>query len=214
MTFADGTYFETIFYFYYNSQMATNRRAWRWTAGVGGQPTDTTRVDDAFLNVTLEGIYGSLMVNAAELVGIRYTPLPNSGSVAPVYSNTVTSAGSGGAVALPKQSAALVRLKSTFLGKRGEGRVYIPFPPAAGNELTGVPTVAYISALSDLAAVFGVAQVCNSTTGVPGTIAPVLIPGPGGALTPIPVTSATPGHSWATQRRRGDYGRVNKNPFA
>ena len=213
MVFNDKTYFQTTFYYFFNGQIATNIRTWQWVAGVPGQPTNTAKVDDALIVANLPGLLQPLLTTGVLLQGIRYVPVPNTDRIAPIYSNAIAAVGNGGAIALPKQATALCRFKADVLGKSGENRIYIPFPPAFGNETTGELTVGYIGLLIDLATFLSQPQVCNSTTGAAGQIIPTLNVKHGVFAAPQPIASGIAGRAWATQRRRGDYGRTNKSPF-
>jgi hypothetical protein len=213
MDFPDGSVFETQFYFQYNSQIAINRRAWKWVASIPGQPTNTTKVDAALLAASLPAAYSALLVDAAVLLGVAYKPIPNPANQAAVYSTATTTAGTAGAVSLPKQTCGLIRFKSATMGKRGEGRIYVPFPSTTSNETTGVPTAGYVANLLSLGTLLGSNLACTSTTAAAGSIQPVLIPGPGIVTPPIQVTTMLALSAWATQRRRGDFGRLNRSPF-
>lgn len=214
MDFADGSHVQTTFFFYFDSQLATNVRTWKWVAGVTGQATNTAKIDAAFVTADIATIMNNLLSTGATMPGIRYVPSPNPSNLAPIYSTTVTTTGAGGAVALPKQTAGLCRFKSLTAGSKGENRIYVPFPPAALNDSTGKPSAGYLSNLLDLALLLGQPMVCDSVSGAAGTLVPTLNIRPGGAFPPDLIAAGVTAHSWATQRRRGDYGKVNKNPFA
>jgi hypothetical protein len=214
MDFADSTHVQTTFYFFFNSQIATNIRTWIWKPSVAGQPTNTTKIDNAFLAAGIGVIYGTLIANGATMQGVRYAPQPNPMGLAPIYSSATNTAGTGGAVALPKQATALIRFKTLLLGGSGENRLYIPFPPATANETTGEPTATYIGLLNTMALILAGPVACQSTTGGSGQLIPTLNRRPTSTFPLTQIQAGLAGHAWATQRRRGDYGRTNRSPFA
>lgn len=214
MEIPDQTHVQTTFFFFYNSQIATNVRTWKWVAGTLGQPTNTAKIDAAFNTATLPDTYAPLMATGVAFQGIRYVPVPNSSSLAPVYSTGVTGTGTGGGVALPKQTSALIRLRTLVLGKKGENRIYVPFPSQDANETTGLPNAGYIANLVNLALLLAGPIPCDSTTGAAGNLVPTVNKRPDNTIPLTLIASGVAGHAWATQRRRGDYGKVNKSPFA
>jgi len=214
MDIADQGHVQTTFYFFMNSQIATNIRTFRWQPTVAGQPTNTTKIDDALIAAGVAIGYGGLLANSATLQGVRYIPQPNPLGLAPIYSAALVQAGIGGAVALPKQATALMRFKTLKLGGSGENRCYVPFPPAAANETTGEPTAGFIAMLNNQAILLAQPIDCLSTTGGTGQLIPTLNRRPTSTFPLTVLQAGTAGHAWATQKRRGDYGRTNRSPFA
>jgi len=137
-------------------------------------------------------------------------------AVSPVLSVEVasklnTGPGTSGALVLPKQVSGLITWLTNTPGRTGRGRSYIPFPSQDDESGTEVPNAAYVTNLNIITAVIG-----NTTIAV--------IPAGGSAsLRQIIWSRAHPvvkdvqegvGRArWATQRRRGDYGRINTVPF-
>jgi len=214
MDIADQGHVQCVFYFFMNNQIATNTRTFRWNPTVSGQPTNTTKIDDALLAAGISAQYAVLIANSATLQGVRYSPQPNPLGLAPVYSSALNQAGTGGATALPKQATALMRFKTLKLGAAGENRCYVPFPPTAGNETTGEPTAGYIGLLNNQALTFAANIDCLSTTGGTGQLIPTLNRRPASTFPLTTISAGLAGHAWATQKRRGDYGRTNRSPFA
>ena len=86
----------------------------------------------------------------------------------------------------------------------------MPFPSPAANETNGTPTAGYISLLANYAA--GMRSNFNIIDG-PVTATYNMCLYAGGVATPLFVTSSRQRDAWATQRRRGDFGKVNGLPF-
>jgi hypothetical protein len=139
--------------------------------------------------------------------GAVYSPPGNVTN--PLVSTIGQGSGTGTGVA-PKQLAGLLALKSALVGRRGQGRVYLPFPSASMVSAAGVPSTAAATLL---------------------TVAKGLMEGPIGAgssgnttalfysvrsrkfASSGVVVQATPRLQFATQRRRGFFGKVNAMPF-
>lgn len=111
---------------------------------------------------------------------------------------------------LPTQSCGLIALYTDTLGKTGQGRVYTPFPAQDSIDSTGTPDALF---LVDLDA-FGIVltSAFNVVVGaVTASFVPVLYV-PGGPP-PKPIIRYQVRDAFATQRRRGAFGRLNANPF-
>ncbi|MCJ7620358.1 MAG: hypothetical protein MUP64_09100, partial [Anaerolineae bacterium] len=99
-------------------------------------------------------------------------------------------------------------------GRRKGGRMYIPFPGEGDNDATSLPSAAYVARLATHAT-----GVLNTlTVGVTFTAIPVVqaITYVGGVLilgATRTITEVRSSDRWATQRRRGSYGRKNISPL-
>lgn len=113
---------------------------------------------------------------------------------------------------LPRQSSGLISFATNLAGPSYRGRAYAPFPSEASNDPGGVPSAAYIGALQNLANVLVGVMVVNGPNGA--QLSPILWHR-GAPAQPsfTAVTSTTVRSKWATQRRRGDFGRLNPPPF-
>lgn len=117
-----------------------------------------------------------------------------------------------GTGALPTQVCGLVTLRTNRSGRTGRGRVYLPFPDAAGNSATlDSPNAAYVAAVATwLTAVQGPLTL---TVGGNSLVFSLIVLNkvlPGGSPQ---VTAFVTQAKWATQRRRGPYGRLNSLPW-
>jgi hypothetical protein len=141
--------------------------------------------------------------------GIRELPVMGIPLPAPAYDNTAALPGTITGNMLPHQVAGLLSLRTAFAGRSGRGRLYMPFPTTSCSGLNGTILPAYSTPLGVFAAL------------VPAT---VTVTGAGGnaVLTPVLVNRKTAvwkvinnvlvSSNFATQRRRGDYGRPNVSP--
>jgi hypothetical protein len=149
----------------------------------------------------------AFLAGSARYVGVEAhvikKPLP-AGQIA----NGNSAVGNG--VSLPRQVSGLIGWKTALAGRRYRGRTYIPFPSVLNDEGSGVPSLAYIAALDTFAVVL---QAFTQVTAAGGaTVQTVFSLRQGDGSSPIPITDHVASNKWATQRRRGSYGRPNVSP--
>jgi hypothetical protein len=127
--------------------------------------------------------------------------------------NSVSGQGAGTAAAgdLPGQMSGLITLRSALVGRRGQGRVYVPFPATAMLQpTTGGVIAAGTTILTSIAALLN-AGVTFGTGGNTTTIAYAVYSRKFGAAGTL--VQVFPSANFATQRRRGAFGKVNAMPF-
>lgn len=191
-------------------QVSTNTRKWQLVAlstGTGFSSSAFTLTYDS----QLSGWMLVLLSTGAEYYGTQvYLMNPIGAAPRPDATNVNQGAGTFGAGLLPTQTSGLVQLYSTTLGKIGQGRTYVPFPSPTASEANGTPTAGYLNALNDLGGFLS-----SNLTVVDGvqvaTFRPCLYRG--GADVPRFLESFRRPDAWATQRRRGSFGRTNSLPF-
>lgn len=159
-------------------------------------------------------LYQPLIWNSAEYRGVLFTrasgALPMT--IPTIGVPTAAAPGTGGTTAMSKQTAGLISLKTESQGKKHRGRQYVPFPSASANTGTGIPTLLYLADLTSLGVELRTARVySNPALTETVTLAPVIWKK--GALTWSIVTSMVVKRGWATQRKRGDFGRLNASPI-
>lgn len=151
--------------------------------------------------ITSDAAYAGLTVQ-------RIRPL----AAPPVQNITGAGAGNGGAPSLPRQVAGLIKKGTTLAGRKERGRIYLPFPgepQSDGNP--PVPTAGYQAALQTFADhMDDLVSVASGADSI--TLQPVLYHR--ATHTTSDVVFTVTRARWATQRRRGDFGQANKNPFA
>lgn len=143
----------------------------------------------------------------AGIMGQVISPLP---LMARATTDGDSGAGTGGAIGQPRQVSGLIRFQTELAGPGFRGRNYLPFPPAAANQLYGAPTNAYIAfalVLSEALRNF----ITVTQGGRTATVQFGLFRRAGSIFTPIISTSAA--SDWATQKRRGTFGRPNLSPI-
>ena len=111
---------------------------------------------------------------------------------------------------LPTQTSGIISLYTNLAGRSGRGRVYVPFPSTNNLDANGHPDILYGPPLSNLAA-YLIAGQTVPTLGGSANLVPVIYHRSTGGTTDL--TMSVIHNKWATQRRRGDYGRTNVQPF-
>jgi hypothetical protein len=195
-----------------DAQASINRRSW-YVSSLTGVPCDE---GDLAHNVSQAQAapYKALLTDPAKYAGVvvtrdkRYgvSPFP-----ADILSNLGNGVGTAGATPLPKQTSGLFSVYTPFQGKHFRGRMYVPFPDAADNTVDGIPTAGYLVRLGTLATVFITPLSFVGLGGGLCTIVCCLVSTGPPIRNPI-LTSFTVRPAWATQRKRGDYGKANKSP--
>jgi hypothetical protein len=201
---------ETVLIDAEEQQTAVLRRYWQVFSltGVG----DVRFIDVALaFDTTFGPLYLPLLYNNAEYYGTRIRRAFPIDTVAWANVGLGRANGTAGAVALPTQTAGLVRFSSGSIGKKGQGRQYLPFPAQDSNQTTGIPNGAYVTAAQTLADALATDQVVSGSGSRVATLDPILWDLV--AHTPTPILAGASQNAWATQKRRGNYGRTNKPPF-
>lgn len=183
---------------------------WLCNTKIGTGATDAqiaTQLDAVFFPV-MKPLISTLTTYRG--VGVRKRfPLP-LGSLSSTIANLA--AGTGSASLLPRQVSGIITARTALAGKSYRGRLYIPFPGTGDLDGTilAKPIASYQTRLNAL----GAALLPGFTAGVGGntnSFAPVIFSKKLSASTPI--TQFLGQLLWATQRRRGGFGRPNPPPF-
>lgn len=193
---------------YWGFQVGLNVTHWRVSIIVGAQPGDP--IIAAAFDAGFAGVYKTLMHAQATYYGVRVQKIEPQPVLFPAVSANNSGIGTAGAAGLPSQNSGLVTFRTPYAGRSFRGRLYMPFPAEQDNvDATGRPTNGYITNLNALANFYRtplVAQLAgNSVTlelGVRGRSIPSFIVVNAHVVRPF----------WATQRRRGDFGRPNVIP--
>lgn len=170
------------------------------------------------LQVQFNPLYIALLNNNAEWRGVQ-VQIVRTPTLLPAFDNSNPLIGTAGPIALPKQTASLVQYQSNFAGRKYRGRIYLPFPATADMALDGAPTAGYLTRLLAIKSALEGTFFFTDLTGTKFIAVQQVIPhflkkgqvGP--AESPTPVTTWTISSRWATQRRRGAFGRQNLSPI-
>ena len=185
---------------------------------VGGTPATDQDVADQ-VDAAVAGPYKDLMTAAATYKGVQVSTLlvtpPYLTRTNPVSATTNAGVGVAAGAPLPGQVSGLISLRTARGGRAGRGRSYIGFPGIVHDTGAGNPTAGYVAFLVALADQITVG-LSISAGGRTATLVRVVlhtknkfevVPPPDG------VTSFVARAKWATQRRRGDFGRLNVSPI-
>ncbi len=126
-----------------------------------------------------------------------------------IESNNASFPGSGLGVSLPRQTSGLLSVYADIPGPKGRGRMYIPFPAATFNTTSGIPTAAWVTHLDSIGTLVTTPFVSGG--GVDNIhLRPVLWHR--STRTSDDLSRFVSRQKWATQKRRGSYGKPNSPP--
>lgn len=201
-----------------DTEQAAVNTCWYQVAAVGATPA----TDEDFatqMNTLLAPLYKPVLNAHAEYRGTQVQIMlpvpPNHAAYSPVFDNSLVGPGTGGADALPRQTCGLGSFQTAKPRQANRGRIYYPFPGTIADVGDGSPVAGYVAAIGIITADLsvGIAVVAGART---ATLVRVLRHGKDktGFTPPVtPVTGSTVATKWATQRRRGSFGRANSSPI-
>lgn len=194
-------------------QAAVNRVWYSANVNVGTGGTDQQFADS--IEAALAPVYKPALPTVGTWNGVQVQIYRNNVPFAVVKSTVNAGAGTGGALPMPRQVSGIIGLLTAQAGRKYRGRLYIPFPTTADDIGSGLPIAAYIAKLGLIAAQW----IGSRSIGVGGNttaVSPVIRhvpPDVGPPLNPTPITGSTTPQKFATQRKRGSYGRPNVSPI-
>jgi hypothetical protein len=205
-----GGIVRAVTYCTYPGQTSVNQHKWQLTNLTSGTSFSSNQFTLDY-DAAMASRYVDLLSEQALYYGTQvYLMNPIGLPPRPDSINANQIAGNGTGAILPRQTSGLISLRTATLGKIGAGRTYVPFPYGDANETNGTPTVVYQGFLGTLGD-FLKGNLLVVSGGVTATFRPCLYRG--GVDVPRFIEEAIIPDAWATQRRRGDYGRLNKAPF-
>jgi len=180
-----------------------------------------TLVTDVDMAVYIESlvapVYKSITSTDVSFRGTQVSLINPAGPVpSTVFSNALVGPGSLTPPDCPRQVSGLIQWTTNFAGRRYRGHFYMPFPTISLVATDGVPTAAYQTVLVNLAtALIGVLSIPHVGGGGAANVVLTLHHRPGLSPTPAatPITGKVVPPKFATQRRRGSYGRANSSPI-
>lgn len=175
------------------------------------QGTTLSGVTDAEVAAALDPgfapLYKACLTNGAEYIGSGVKALfliPPAAEVSVIANRGF---GTGGADPLPLQSCGLISFRTPVAGRKGHGRIYVPFPSVTALTPGSVTfTGAYQTNLLNLG-LFCVGP--NTIVGAGGTATIIFGVLNRPTATLIAYTSAVQRHDVATQRRRSEFSSAN-----
>jgi len=198
-------------------QAAVNT-AWYFCSSVGSPPAFDTDVADQ-VDSLIATDFKALLSSTAEYRGVQVILHGSSPSYAALTLPVAAAAGAGngtsGADLMPKQTAGILKFQTLRPGPSGRGRFYLPFPSTASDSGGGTPSAGYSTAVITFGADIGVG-LAISQGGRTALLIRVLVHRKNKAglfPDPSPVIDWSTSGLWATQKRRGSYGRQNLSPI-
>jgi hypothetical protein len=189
-------------------QLGLNIRHWKIISSTGGG------VAMQFIADSIDALMGpllrSLLHNSASYKGLTLqTTLVNEPDPLEYFAKAGEGAGVTVGQALPPQICGLLSLRTRVVGRAQRGRMYVPFPGEDDSGQNGGPNLDYIDRLVTLGQFLTSSLNISTGTGLVN-LEPVIYHRKDGTVTILNKSLAR--SSWATQRRRGDFGRVNTLP--
>jgi len=189
-------------------QLGINSLHYRISGTTGGPVYD----DEAAVacDLLINPLYLPLLNANAQWKGLTFqivgggTPQPYQ--VSATHSNFGTVAGD----LMSRQTCGIITKLTAGIGRANRGRVYFPFPGEADNQVTATPVAGYVTRLTNLANVILVPFNIAGASGGTITMQPIIFHRLSGLSTDI--NGFRSNQKWATQRRRGSYGRPNTLP--
>lgn len=153
--------------------------------------------------------YKGWLNSVAQYVGcsVRNLSVPLSPAV-----TSTNGAGSGSATGdpLPRQVSGLIHVETATGGRTGKGRKYVGFGTEQWNGTDGNLTLGGFFVLDSVANLWGLPKAYAVGLRITG-LQPCVRNRVSGNFTPI--IKSHPDDRWATQKRRGSFGRQNPIPF-
>jgi len=216
-TLLNGDIFVARVYCTSGDQVSINSFYYKFIASAGIQPTDqdvATNLDTVFAPLYKLVLADTDTYNGTQVQIVDpFTPGPTP---AAVFDNTNGGLGSIAAAVLPRQTCGISTWQTNFAGRKFRGRTYWPFPTLSFDVGEGVPTNAAVVAYQNIAVgalgftfIAGFAGTFEQVLfhrNFPHAVPPIL-------PTADVITNVLTHKKWATQRRRGSYGRPNVAPF-
>jgi hypothetical protein len=209
-----GNVYKYRVFCYSGDQTGLNTKYFQVSA-VTGTPQSELLLAQA-LDSVMAPLYKPALFNGAQYIG---SDIQNITSPPPypvqLGTNANTGIGTGGGVPMASQVSGIYTTRTGLTGRAYRGRSYVPFPPAAASTigpppLMGAGYIATLTAIADEMTGTTMLNVGGTFYYLAWMIRHKGPTPPAGTLTPTTVSVV--GSSWATQRRRGDYGRTNPVP--
>lgn len=162
------------------------------------------------LNAIIAPLFKGLIASTARYRGLSLQKI-NAPARVPEVAKTLDGPGTGSSGLTPTQVCGIVHFKTSLAGPANRGRLYLPFVDLSDVTSAGAPGAAYITAINTLFTALGTSDTIVGAGG--STRIDMTIRHKANPLVNTPVESIEPGTKFATQRKRGMYGRTNATPL-
>ncbi len=187
-------------------------------SAIGGSPATDTDVA-ATLDALIATPYRALLSASANYKGVQAQICQPTFPYTAIFiaGQSIAGAGVGGVAGnpMPAQVCGLLSFATGKAGVRNRGRFYVAFPGVADDSGGGTVSAGYTTRLQALGAQVSVG-LAPSAGGRTATLVRVILhstPKTGPIAPPDAVVSGSDHAAWATQRRRGSFGRQNRSPI-
>jgi len=201
----DQSYCELRIYSTTENQVAINTIRFRVDTPGGAQDSDDL-LDK--MEADLATPFKNMLSANANYAGMSLQDFP-ARSYLPSYNKDGAGVGAVAGNMLPSQTCGLLSFRSISAGAKARGRMYIPFPSVASQTADGYPAAAY-QTLANIFADVMIPVWTLATT--PGCNVVPIITKKAALVVSYPVVTWNFPSYWATQRRRGGFGRPNVLP--
>lgn len=193
---------------YTSNQVGINTAHYKVSAVAGAGLTDQAAA--VLMDGDLAPLYRAAINNNARYRGVSLQilrPLPVG---AAAISTANDGAGVGPGDLMATQVSGIIGSRANQAGRANRGRVYIPFPSESDNTSAGAPNPAYLATLDPIGNYLFTTRILGVGPDQV-TLQPCLWHRTSSTTTSILDYAVR--SKWATQRRRGMYGRLNLPPF-
>jgi hypothetical protein len=190
------------------NQVGFNNFTYRVSTIVGASATDQDVANT--LDGVVSGLYKLVLGNNASYYGLKVQKFHPTPVTLPAVSATNTGIGLMASECLPGQVAGVYTGRTALAGPRYRCRFYAPFPGRTANDVTtNVPNATYKTALKDVADYMYAPRTVSSGLNS-ALLVPVIWHRATATTTDIIARQAS--GKWATQKRRGNWGKPNLYP--
>jgi hypothetical protein len=174
-------------------------------------PDPTTTEASAAIDTLMAPLFKAIVSDQALYRGVgvkKIFPLPATSE-----GFTIVNAGPGTVTGdlLPRQTCGLIKKQTGLAGRAFRGRLYTPFPGEDSSDVQSLPTVAYLAGLTSINTALVLTLAVAGGGGGSWSIQPILWHRSSNTFNVL-IPGLIRG-GWATQRRRGFFGRPNDPPF-
>lgn len=192
-------------------QASVNTYWYQCNSIVGSGVSDLTAAQE--FEVGMAPLYKVNLNNNADFNGVQCQIMRAGRPFIAQQSNALVGVGTGGAIALPRQTAGIISWRTDKAGQAYRGRTYLPFfatDSDVGNGTPNAGTQANILAIANFAVVLNTLGTGGNTSHLIFSLKHSAPKGVQPLADPIILGKVPP--KWATQRRRGSFGRPNVSP--
>lgn len=194
---------------YCRDQLALNLVHCRMTVIPGAAPTYPKLAEGA---ESIWAVSVKAAINSeADFLGVTIRSVYPAPLGQEYISTLLAGTGGGAGDVLPLQVTGIVTKRTLAPGRKYRGRMYVPFPGEGDSAVTGKPNAGYLTKIDALSSILKSAA--TATAWGAGVTGEWIVYRRTTPLDSRAISGTTNQPKFATQRRRGSYGRPNARPF-